>query len=313
MKKKNLLLILLFGLVIILAGCGQTGLEGENAGNSDDQVAEKSIDELKIGLSISTTNNPFFVNLRDGVLETAKEKGMEVVVVDAQDDTSVQLNGMEDLIQQQVDIILVNPVDSDAITPAVESANSAGIPVMTIDRSSAGGDVVSLIASDNVKGGEMAANFIVEELDENAKVIELEGIPGASAANERGEGFNNIAQDKLEVLDSQTANFNRAEGLTVMENMLQAHPDIEAVFAQNDEMALGAIEAIEAAGKLGEILVVGFDGNEDAIKSVEDGKLGATIAQQPYEMGKISIEAVEKLFSGEQVDENIPSPLELVK
>lgn len=313
MKKRTVLQLLLLGLVFILVGCGQTGLEGEQTSTDETQTTEKSIDELKIGLSISTTNNPFFVSLRDGVLETAEEKGIEVTVVDAQDDTSVQLNGMEDLIQQKVDLILVNPVDSDAIAPAVESANTAGIPVIAVDRSSAGGEVVTLIASDNVAGGEMAANFIIEELGEGAKVVELEGIPGASASNERGTGFNNIAEEKLDVLESQTANFNRAEGLTVMENMLQAHPDIEAVFAQNDEMALGAIEAIEAAGKLGDILVVGFDGNDDALKSIEDGKLSATIAQQPYEMGKLAIEAVEKYFSGEEVEDNIASPLELIK
>lgn len=268
-------------------------------------------EDIKIGLAISTTNNPFFVDLQEGVMAAAEEMGATVQVVDAQDDASAQLNGMDDLITQGVDIILINPVDSDAVVPAIEAANDAGIPVITIDRSSNGGEVVTLVASNNIEGGEMAANFIIEELGENAKVIQLEGVPGASAANERGEGFANGAEGKLEILATQTANFNRAEGLTVMENLLQAHPDVQAVFAQNDEMALGAIEAIEAAG-LEDIIVVGFDGNDDGLAAVRDGRLSATIAQQPFEMGRIAVEAAMAYLNGEEVEESVSSPLSLL-
>lgn len=268
-------------------------------------------DDIKIGLAISTTNNPFFVDLQEGVIAAAEEIGATVQVVDAQDDASAQLNGMDDLITQGVDIILINPVDSDAVVPAIEAANEAGIPVITIDRSANGGEVVTLVASNNIEGGEMAANFIIEQLGENAKVIQLEGVPGASAANERGEGFANGAEGKLEILASQTANFNRAEGLTVMENLLQAHPDVQAVFAQNDEMALGAIEAIEAAG-LEDIIVVGFDGNDDGLQAVRDGRLTATIAQQPFEMGRIAVEAAIAHLNGEEVEASVSSPLSLL-
>ncbi|MGH2081298.1 substrate-binding domain-containing protein [Aerococcus urinaeequi] len=134
------------------------------------------------------------------------------------------------------------------MAPAVEAANSAGIPVILVDRTSDSGEVVTLVVSDNVAGGEMAAQYIVDTVGEGAKTVQLEGVPGASATNERGQGFMNVAETSLNVLDSQTANFDPAEGLTVMENMLQGNSDVQAVFAQNDEMALGAIEAIQGAG-----------------------------------------------------------------
>ena len=297
---------------LFIAGCGAATLEGENKTESG-PVEEKDTSELVVRVSISTLNNPFFVSLEQGITDLADEQGTKVKSVDAQDDTAKQTNDIDDLIQQGVDILLINPVDSAAITPAVESANAAGIPVITIDRSSDGGEVLTLVASDNVEGGEMAAKYIEEISGTDVNTVQLEGVPGASATRERGEGFTNVAEKSLNVLDSQTANFDRAEGLTVMENMLQANPDIQAVFAQNDEMALGAIEAIQSAGKTGEIQVVGFDGTEDGIKAVEDGRLSATVAQQPEEMGKLAMQAAFDYFSGETIEEYIASPLELVK
>jgi ribose transport system substrate-binding protein len=121
----------------------------------------------------------------------------------------------------------------------------------------------------------------------------------------------NVANDRLNVVESQSANFNRSEGLTVMENIIQSYSDIEAVFAQNDEMALGALEALEAAG-MTDVIVVGFDGNDDALAEIEAGRLDATIAQQPYEMGKIAVDTVYDYFSGGTIDEEIGAPLELI-
>lgn len=297
---------------LFLAGCGAATLEGENTAESG-PVEEREASELVVGVSISTLNNPFFVSLDEGISDLASENGTEVKSVDAQNDTAKQTNDVDDLIQQGVDILLINPVDSSAITPAVESANAAGIPVITIDRSSDGGEVVTLVASDNTEGGEMAAEYIKEISGMDVVTVQLEGVPGASATRERGKGFMNVAEDSLDVVDSQTANFDRAEGLTVMENMLQANPGIKAVFAQNDEMALGAIEAIQAAGLTDSIQVVGFDGTEDGIKAVEEGKLSATVAQQPEEMGRLAMQAAYDYFAGETIEDYIASPLELVK
>ncbi|ALV21403.1 MULTISPECIES: D-ribose ABC transporter substrate-binding protein [Carnobacterium] len=297
--------------LLFLGGCGSATLEGENTDSG--AVEEKESSDLVVGVSLSTLNNPFFISVKEGITDLAGDEGSEVKVLDAQDDTSKQSNDVDDLIQQGVDILLINPVDSSAITPAVEAANSAGIPVIAIDRSSDGGQVVTLVASDNVEGGKMAAQYIEEISGSKAKVAELEGIPGASATRERGKGFNDYAKDNLDLVDQQTANFDRAEGLTVMENMLQSNPEIEAIFAQNDEMALGAIEAIEAAGKTGDIQVVGFDGTEDGLAAIEAGTLSATVAQQPTEMGKLAMQAAFDHFSGKKVEAKIASPLELIK
>ncbi|CAK6479802.1 ribose ABC transporter substrate-binding protein RbsB [Peribacillus castrilensis] len=302
---KKIVTIIMVLSLMVLAACSM------DSGLTDDKKEKKdSMKDVKVGVSISTLNNPFFVSLKDGIEKEAKEKGMKVTVVDAQDDTAKQISGIEDLILQKVDVLLVNPTDSAAISSAVKDANDAGIPVITIDRSSDEGDIETFIASDNVAGGEMAAEYLVKELGEKAKVVELEGVSGASATRERGKGFHNIADKQLEVLTSQTAEFDRTKGLNVMENILQGNKDIQAVFAHNDEMALGAIEAIKAAGK--DIIVVGFDGNDDALKAVENGELKATIAQQPALIGEEAVNAAEKILKGDKVDDTISVPLKLV-
>ncbi|MDO6654906.1 ribose ABC transporter substrate-binding protein RbsB [Anaerobacillus sp. 1_MG-2023] len=301
---KKLLPLLLSLSLLVLGACSLQPPEWAKPSQETD------IEDIKIGLSVSTLNNPFFVSMKDGVEAEAKENGMDVVVVDAQNDAAKQINDVEDLIQQGVDVLLINPTDSAAISTAVQSANSLGIPVVTLDRSAEKGDVATLVSSDNEKGGEMAGEFLVEQLGEGAKVAELEGVPGASATRERGQGFHNIADEKLDVVAKQTANFDRTEGLNTMENLLQGNPDIKAVFAHNDEMALGAIQAIQSSGK--DVLVVGFDGNEDAINSIKDGKLSATVAQQPEEIGSLAVQAGVDVLKGNEVDETRPVPLKLV-
>lgn len=296
----------------VLAGCAPA-FSLEAPGGEDSEVTEaKSPSELTVGVSVSTLSNPFFVSLEDGITTLANENDTTIISVDAQDDSAKQTNDVDDLVQQGVDVILINPVDSAAIAPAVESANSAGIPVIMVDRATDAGEFVTLVASDNVAGGEMAGQYIVDQVGEGAKVLQLEGVPGASATNERGQGFENVAETSLNLVDSQSANFDRAEGLTVMENMLQGNSDVQAVFAQNDEMALGAIEAIQGAGLSNQITVVSFDGTEGGIKAVEDGSLAATIAQQPDEMGRLALQAAYDFYAGQEIPVKIDSPLELV-
>ncbi|MGM0414778.1 MAG: D-ribose ABC transporter substrate-binding protein [Bacillota bacterium] len=267
----------------------------------------------EIGLAVSTLDNPFFVDLADGAEEAAEEHGVDLTIVDAGDDAATQMSSVEDLVVQGMDLIAINPVDGDAIVPAIEGADMMDIPVITVDRGAAT-DVAVHIASDNVEGGRMAAEYMADMLDNEGRVIELEGIPGTSAARERGEGFNEIMNeiDGIEIIASQPADFNRSEGMSVMEDLLEAHENIDAVFAHNDEMALGAIEAIDAAGLNDEIMVVGFDAIDDALEAVEEGTMAATIAQQPGEMGKLAVEMAVKLLDGEEVDEFVPVPLELI-
>lgn len=265
---------------------------------------------MKIGLSVSTLNNPFFVSLKDGVVNEANKLGIETIVVDAQNDSAKQSNDVDDLMQKGVNVLLINPTDSAAISTVVQSANNLGIPVITLDRSADQGEVEALVASDNAKGGKMAAEYIVQLLGKGAKVVELEGVAGASATRERGKGFHEVADQDLKVIAKQTADFDRVKGLNVMENLLQANPDVQAVFAHNDEMALGAIEAIRSSGK--NIPVIGFDGNEDALKSIQAGQLTATVAQQPELIGQLAVQAAHDVLQGKTVEKSIPAPLKLV-
>ncbi len=270
-----------------------------------------SIEPPTIGLILSTLNNPFFVTLKEGAEEKANELGAELIILDSQNDPAKELSNMEDLITQSVDFILINPTDSDAVVNAIKAANTAGIPVITLDRGANSGTVVTHIASDNVAGGMMAGEFIVELLDGAGKVVELEGIAGTSAARDRGQGFNDaIAGTDIEVVAKQVADFDRTKGLSVMENILQAQPEIDAVFAHNDEMALGALTAIESSGR--EIIVVGFDATDDAVMSVKEGKMAATVAQQPSLIGSLGVENAVMHLEGKTIEAYIPVELMLV-
>ena len=264
-----------------------------------------------IALAISTLDNPFFVTLKEGAEKKAKELGYNLVVLDSQNDPAKELSNVEDVTVRGAKVLLINPTDSEAVGTAVAVANKKNIPVITLDRGANKGNVVSHIASDNVAGGKMAGDFIAEKVGKNAKVIQLEGIAGTSAARERGEGFKQAVEaNQFELLASQPADFDRTKGLNVMENLLASHGSAKAVFAQNDEMALGALRAIKASGK--NILVVGFDGTDDAVKAVNGGQLAATIAQQPEKIGELGVEAADKVLKGEKVEAQIPVPLKVV-
>jgi len=307
MRKSRILLLLtvfVISAALIFSGC---------KANTPNTTPSTTKEGKTIGLVISTLNNPFFVTLKNGAEEKAKELGYKLIVEDSQNDSSKELSNVEDLIQQKVDVLLINPVDSDAVVTAIKEANSKNIPVITLDRAANGGKVVCHIASDNVKGGEMAAEFIAKALNGKGNVVELEGIPGTSAARDRGKGFDEaIAKyPDIKIVAKQAADFDRSKGLSVMENILQAQPKIDAVFAQNDEMALGAIKAIEAANRTG-IIVVGFDGTEDALKAIKEGKMAATIAQQPALMGSLGVEMADKYLKGEKIPSFIPAELKLI-
>lgn len=266
----------------------------------------------KIGLAISTLNNPFFVTLKEGAEAKAKELGYELVVTDAQDDPAKQAGQIDDLIQKHVGVILLNPCDSDAAKTMVEKATKAKIQVISIDRKVNGADVLSHIASDNVAGGVLAGQELISLVGEGAKVVELQGVTGASATVDRGQGFNQAIAGKLTVVAQQPADFNRDKGFTVMQNIIQGNKGIKGVFAHNDEMALGAVKALQAAG-LKDVAVIGFDATDDAVAAVKAGTMKATVAQKPALIGSTGVEAAVKYLKGETVDKSIPVPLELIK
>ncbi|MGX7074736.1 substrate-binding domain-containing protein [Globicatella sanguinis] len=270
--------------------------------------------EGKIGFSISTLNNPFFVSIADGAEEKAKELGVDISIVDAGNDPAKQSTDIEDLISSGIKVLIVNPEDSASVGPSVQMAIDAGIKVISVDRIVEGADVDAYIGTDNVKAAESVGEYMLENLTEDDEVAVLEGVPGASSAIDRKEGLMNALDGKVNIVSSQTANYDRTEGMTVTENILQANPNLKVIFASNDEMALGAIEAVNAFGKVpGEdILVTGFDATDDAKQAVKDGTMVVTVEQKPLDMGKLAVETAVKMLKGETVEKEIPTDVTLL-
>ena len=273
---------------------------------------QKNDDTKKIGLIVSTLNNPFFVDLKTGIENEAKKLGYDVVVLDSQNDPAKEVSNMEDISVKDVDLVLLNPVDSDSAIASVMIANSLDLPVITVDRGANGGKVISHVASDNAEGGKMAAQYVIEQLGSEGNIVELEGTAGSSAARDRGAGFDNeIATTNFKIVTKQNADFDRTKGLSVMENIIQSQDKINAVFAQNDEMALGALKALQGAN-MNDVLVVGFDATDDAVASVKKGEMAATIAQQPLLIGQTAVDLAHRYLSGETVETFAPVELKLI-
>lgn len=282
-----------------------------------------------VGLSLSTLNNPFFVDVREGAQQEAQLYGIKLVVTDAQNDLNKQISDIEDLIQQRVDVLLVNATDSAGVAPVVKKANEAGIPVFAIDRAidtSTGARVAAQIASDNVYGGRLQARRVAEVLGGSGKVVELEGIPGASAAVDRKTGFEEELKTvgpNIQIIADQPAGFDQAQGLNVMQNILQAHQgEIDAVVAANDSMAVGALQAIQQAGAKrpngDPIVVIGFDAIDQALAQIRSGAMDSTVAQQPKLMGRLGVDAAHMLsldslmFSTLQNGQFMPVEVQLI-
>ncbi|MER5714623.1 substrate-binding domain-containing protein [Streptomyces sp. NPDC002132] len=267
----------------------------------------------RVGLALSTLNNPFFVQIQSGAKAEAKKLGVDLTVTDAQNDASQQANQLQNFTSSGVDSIIVNPVDSDAAGPSVRSADKADIPVIAVDRGVNKATTDALVASDNVAGGELAAKTVAQKLGGNGKIVILQGQAGTSAARERAEGFAKglKAFPGIQVLAQQPADFDRTKGLDVMSNLLQAHPDVQGVVAANDEMALGAIKALGAKAGTS-VQVVGFDGTPDGLKAVEEGTLYASVAQQPSQLGRIAVDNALKALRGEKVEQTVKVPVKVV-
>jgi ribose transport system substrate-binding protein len=267
-----------------------------------------------IGFAVSTLANPFFVSMKEGGEEKAEELGLEMIVLDAQDSSEKQFSQIQDLITRNVDVLIVNPCDSDAVVPAVMEAKMMGIPVITVTRPANNIDVDQHLDIDNKEAGMLAAQALVEALDGNGKIAVLEGIPGAPSANDRQAGFVNVIDqyDGLEIVTSLTANYSREEGARVMEDVLQGNPELDAVYAHNDEMALGAVRAIIAAGRIDEIKVFGIDAVDDAIMAIKNGEMIATVKQQPALQMAMAVEAANAIINGETVEKIVIVPLQLI-
>ncbi len=250
--------------------------------------------DIKIGLSTPGLQFPFFVTMKNDAEQSAAKLGATIVFADAQNDSSKQASDVENFVAQGVQAILISPMTTDSLVPAIEAAVKAGIPVATVDRKANTDKVLVHVGADNVQGGRAAAKFIIDKLGNKGSVIELEGTPGASAAVDRKKGFDEVMKkSNVKILVSQTADFNRAKGQTVMENLMQKYPKFDAVFGANDEMIIGAIEAMSAANvDLKKVVTMGFDATPDAFQYMKEGKLSGTIDQFP---GKQAGQALQYL------------------
>lgn len=285
--------------------------------------AEQTGGAPRIALVLKTANNPFFIDMQKGAEEAAKKLGVNLVVQAAEREVDVekQMQIIENLIQAKVAALCVTPSGSREIVPAIEKANRAGIPVVIVDTrvdpktmSESKGRIATFIGSDNYEGGKLAGEFIAKKLNGKGKVAVLEGIPGHETGDSRLKGFREAikATPGIEIVASQTANWERDQGFNVFQNILQSHPDIQAVFACSDLMALGAVEAIAAAKKTGQITVVGFDAATEAREAVLKGTMDATVAQSPAEMGALAVENAYRVIKGEPVKEEFVVPIKLI-
>ena len=291
------------GTALVAAACGAR--EGPPSSKADAEAP-------RVALVLKTLNSPFFIDMEKGAQETAKRLGVNLTVQAAEREVDVdkQMQIIENLIQTGVKVLLVTPSGSKEIAPAIAKANKAGIRVVVVDTrvdakaaKDAGIHVDSYVGSDNYEGGKIAGRYLVEATGGKANVGVLEGIPGHETGDERLRGFREALKDAkgIKVVASQTANWERDQGFTVFQNMLEAHPEIDAVFSANDMMALGAVEAIAASGKKGKIKVVGYDAVEDARKAIADGTIVASVAQFPSEMGRAAVETADRLLKGQPV------------
>ena len=278
----------------------------------------------KVALVLKTLNSPFFIEMQTGAKAAADKAGLDLVVQAAEREVDVekQMQIVENLLQTGIKALLITPSGSREIVPVLAKANAAGVPVIVIDTrldeaaaKAASVKIATFIGSDNYEGGHAAGLEIVSSSGGKANVAILEGIPGHETGDSRLKGFKDAVKDSagIRIVASQTANWERDQGFTVFQNMLQAHPAIDTLFACNDMMALGAVEAIAAAGKTGKIRVVGFDAVDDARKAIDAGTMMASVAQFPGEMGRIGVESAARIMKGETLPADQRVRIELVK
>ena len=277
----------------------------------------------RVALVLKTLNNPFFIDMQKGAEDAAARLHVDLTVQAAERETDVekQMQIIENLVQTGVNALCIAPSGSKEIVAAVGKARQAGIPVVIVDdridaqaAAEAGVQTNAYVGSDNVEGGRIAGRYLIQASGGHANVALLEGIPGHQTGDARLQGFREAIQTApgIRVVASQTANWERDQGFTVFQNMLQANPSIDAVFACNDMMALGAIEAIAAAGKTGKVRVIGFDAVDDARQAIANGSMDGSVAQFPSEMGRIAVESAVKLIHGEAVPAEQATKLEMI-
>lgn len=306
--KKLLSVLLIMLLVISMIGCSSEEATSEK---SEGGAAEDAQKEITIGYSFQGLSDEYIVFLKEAVDAKAEELGVNILVADGQMSAEKQISQVENFIAQKVDAIVINPISMDGCAPAVAAASEAGIPIITLISIVSNQDLAtSYVGSNSVESGEIEMQLAADGLEGSGNIVVMFGQMGHDAQIGRYEGLNNVLENypDIEIVAEQTGNWSREEGMAIMENWLSSGKEIDAVVAQNDAMALGALMAIEAKGLLDEIQVYGIDAIPEAILALEDGKMNGTVFQDAQGQGARSVEIALKVAMGESVDENVYIP-----
>ncbi|SKC04980.1 D-ribose ABC transporter substrate-binding protein [Dyadobacter psychrophilus] len=270
----------------------------------------------KMAIVVSTLNNPWFVFLAERAQAKAKELGYESKVFDSQNNTALETDHFENAMASGYDAILFNPTDADGSIVNVKNATAAGVPVFCMDREVNSNEAAtSQILSDSYSGCVSIARYFVETLNKKGKYVEILGMVGDNNTWNRSKGFHSVVDHYpgLKMVAQQSADFDRNKAMEVLESILQAQPDIDAVFCGNDAMAMGAYQALVAAGKADKVKVFGFDGAEDVVNSIKDGKIMATGMQFPEVMAQTAANFADEYFKGKRdFPKKMPVAVELV-
>ncbi len=301
-------LLLLLLTAMTLAGC--------NSGTQDAASNDTSTDKKKVAVIISTLNNPWFVVLAESAKENASKLGYEAVVFDSQNDPSKETAHFDNVIASGYAAVLFNPTDADGSIANVRRAKDADVPVFCMDREINATDAaVSQVLSDNYSGCVALGQHFVKEVGESGTYVELLGLTGDNNTRNRSDGFHSVVDryPELKMVAQQSADFDRAKALEVMETLLQSNSDINGVFCGNDAMAMGAYQALLAAGKDKQVKVFGFDGADDVVNMIKEGKIVATGMQFPKLMAKTAAESADKYLKGDRsLPQKVPVAVELV-
>lgn len=322
--KKRLLAFVSVVMVgaMVLGGCGSKAEEPAEAPAEEAPAAAPAEEEeptaapaeggaIKIGVSVADQSNPFYIDIVDG-MESAAKDGDELIIVDAGFDAAKQLNDIDDMIQQGVSVMLIDPVDSNAIKSAIEACDAAGIPVIAYN-SPLNFEIASTVATDNYLAGQLVGEAMGKALDGKGKVAMLT-YNVAEVCLDRANGFKDAIANypDIEIVEEQEIQPGTDTALPVAENILQSYPDLNGFFALNDPSALGCVAAVESANLLDQVKIVGVDGSDDAKAAIAEGKMLASAAQDPVTIGSEAVETAYKVIAGETVESDIKIPSYLV-
>lgn len=288
----------------LLIGCGQTSEKEQSSGEK----------KLTVGVTMLSMQNEFIVKVSDEIDKKAQELGVELVTVDAERSALKQIEQVESFIAQKVDVIIMNPCEVEASSPAVTKALAANIPIINVN-SATSAKPTAFVGSDDVESGRIAMKFIAEKLGGKGNVFMMHGFMGQAAQIQREQGAREILKQypNLKLVAHQTGEWDRAKSMSLMENWIQSYgKDINAVFAQNDEMGMGAVNALTAAGLKDKVIVVSIDAIPDALQAVKKGTLDATVFQNAEQQGAKAIETAVKIAKGQAFEKEVLIPFQLV-